>query len=163
MAITYIPFIPSQNQAPQFQVTLDGNLYTAIITWNLQGQRYYLNLYDLNGELVLCTVLTGSPVGTPIASMSWSRGTVSVVTESPHGLRRNATVKLTISGVTPDAYNGQIEAFVTGPTTFQYSIAANPGEMTVAGSINQNINLVNGYFTTPLVFRVANSQFEVGL
>ena len=58
---TYIPFAPSSTSNFRFQPTLDGQQYTAIITWNLFGQRYYLNLYTTQNVLVLCVPLIGSP------------------------------------------------------------------------------------------------------
>ncbi len=59
--ITYVIFNPSPTSNFQFQVTLDGNDYTVIVNWNLFGQRYYVNLYDLTGKLVVCLPLIGSP------------------------------------------------------------------------------------------------------
>lgn len=58
---TYVPFLPSTIANFQFQPTLDGKQYTAIITWNLFGARYYLNLYDLQGNLVIAIPMVGSP------------------------------------------------------------------------------------------------------
>jgi hypothetical protein len=64
-----IAFAPSAAAPQQFTVTLDGAQYTAIITWNLFGARWYLNLYTLQGQsqpqLILCRALTsGSPPST---------------------------------------------------------------------------------------------------
>ena len=60
---TIVPFVPSDVAPPQFQATLDGAAYTIIITWNVFGQRYYINVLDTSGALVLCTALVGSPNG----------------------------------------------------------------------------------------------------
>ena len=162
MAITYIPFIPSLLQAPSFQVTLDGNIYNVTVTWNLAAQRYYINITQLDGTLVLCRALIGSPVGVEMESAVWKNGTVTVKTQAPHTLQINATLNLTIEGVTPDGYNGQVSAFIIDQNTFTYLLSADPGKMTVTGSVSQNLDLIEGYFTTStLVFRTANSQFEV--
>lgn len=89
---TLITFVPSTSGAPQFQATLDGALYTIICTWNLSGQRYYINVYSQDGTLIVCKAMIGSPP------------------------------------------------------------APDPG-----------INLLFGYFvTSTLVYRTANSQFEIG-
>lgn len=61
MATTYVNFNPSPTENFIFQPMLDGNTYTAIITWNTFGQRYYMNLYDLSGVLVLCIAMIESP------------------------------------------------------------------------------------------------------
>jgi hypothetical protein len=58
---TYIPFTPSVSSVPQFQVTLDGYIYTALCTWNLYGARYYLNIVTLQGTLVCSVALIASP------------------------------------------------------------------------------------------------------
>lgn len=60
--MTIVPFQPSLLAPFQFQPTLDGLLYTAIITWNVAGQRYYISVYTLQGELVLSLAMVGSPV-----------------------------------------------------------------------------------------------------
>jgi len=83
-----IRFTPSNNSNFQFQVTLDGSQYNIIVNWNIYGERYYVNIYDVNNTLVVCLPLIGSP-------------------------------------------------------------------------LNYNISLTAGYFTTQLVYRVQNNQFEV--
>lgn len=60
---TIIPFVPSDVAPPQFQATFDGAAYVVILTWNVFGQRYYINVYDTSGTLILCTALVGSPNG----------------------------------------------------------------------------------------------------
>lgn len=159
---TYIDFVPSQVQAPEFQITLDGSFYTMLITWNLFGQRYYFNLYTLNGDLIVSAPLIGSPVGLEIETLEWIAGNVLLTFETRHGLPVGDTANLTVSGVTPDAYNGKVSALVTSPTTISFALSVNPGEMTVTGVVSQDINLVAGYFSeSTIVYRSANAQFEV--
>lgn len=55
------PFTPLQNQNFQFQPTFDGTQYNIVITWNFWGQRYYVNIYTLNGGLVLSIPMIASP------------------------------------------------------------------------------------------------------
>lgn len=64
---TFTNFAPSPQTPFQFQPTLDGQAYTVVVTWNLFGQRYYVNIYDLGGVLVVCLPLIGSPVGYDIS------------------------------------------------------------------------------------------------
>ena len=59
---TYVNFTPSTNALFQFQATLDGNLYNVVITWSLAGQRYYINVYALDGTLIVAKPLVGSPL-----------------------------------------------------------------------------------------------------
>ena len=58
---TIVPFVPSVNQVFTFQPTLGGTIYNLYVTWNLAGQRWYLNIADLNQNLVLAEALIGSP------------------------------------------------------------------------------------------------------
>lgn len=57
---TYV-FAPTPTAPYQFQPTLDGAQYTANVTWNVFGQRWYLNVYQLDGTLVCAVALVGSP------------------------------------------------------------------------------------------------------
>lgn len=59
--MTTFAFTPTASANFQFVPTLDGNQYTAIVTWNLFGQRYYISIYALDGTRVLTTPLIGSP------------------------------------------------------------------------------------------------------
>jgi hypothetical protein len=63
---TLTDFVPSQSAPFQFQPTLDGQVYSAVVTWNLFGRRFYLNLSSLDGTLVVCKALVGSPDGSDI-------------------------------------------------------------------------------------------------
>ena len=59
---TVYDFTPTASAPFQFQPTLDGTTYNVIITWNVFGQRYYINIYDLSGNLILCMPFIGSPL-----------------------------------------------------------------------------------------------------
>lgn len=59
-------FAPT-NAAPfQFNATLDGDVYACYVTWNLWAQRWYLNIYDTTGNLIVARALIASPPGYPI-------------------------------------------------------------------------------------------------
>lgn len=45
----------------QFNPTLDGDVYAGVVRWGLFGQRWYLFLSDLNGDLVVTLPLIASP------------------------------------------------------------------------------------------------------
>jgi hypothetical protein len=66
---TYITFSPSPTQPFQFSATLDGTTYNVIVTWNLAAQRWYLNIYNLNGTLFLAIARIGSPLGDEVVNM----------------------------------------------------------------------------------------------
>lgn len=158
---TYFTFAPQSNQAFQFSPVLDGQSYNVEVPWNLFGRRYYVKVSGANGDLILNRALIGSPTAAVLDTMAWAAGLVAVTTAVPHNFRLGSTVTLTIAGCTPDAYNGVIEAVITGPLAFRYPLAADPGAVTVLGSAAQNINLVGGYFASTMIYRQQTRQFEV--
>lgn len=151
-----------------FQPTLDGQVYNATVPWLVFGARYYLSLTAIDGTPILYTAIAGSPTGLDLQALGWSAGRVQATTLAPHGYRLGRLVALTVSGCAPDTFNGLVQALITGPTTFTYALAADPGPATVLGRASYNVNLVGGVpnaagvaFTSTLVFRQANQQFEV--
>lgn len=159
--MTVTDFVPSTVAPFQFSPTLDGATYNVIVTWSLFGRRFYINVYALDGTLVLSTALVGSPTGFVLQTITWDRGRATATAVSPHGLKVGKTVDLTITGAAPDAYNGQVQAFITGPATFSWPLAQDPGAATATGSAAYGINLVGGLFASTLIYREASNRFEV--
>lgn len=165
---TTFQFSPSQQAPFQFQPTLDGATYNAIVTWNLFGQRYYVSLYTLDGTLVFNLPLIGSEGAVNLASLSWKLGvaTATLDTATPGiNTRRYKTgslVNLTVSGVLPDAYNGSVQASVQSGNSFSYPMpGSDPGSAVQLGVFSYDISLTAGYFDSTLVFRKFNNVFEV--
>ncbi len=165
---TYYKFAPSNAAQYQFQPVLDGSTYSATVPWLLFGARFYLNLAAEDGSLIWYGAVVGSPTGFGLASLSWSNGHVLATTMIPHGFKPATMVSLNISGCSPTAYSGLIEAFITGPSSFSYPLAIDPGPATVIGTASQDVNLIGGVpnaqgipFSSRLVFRQASNNFEV--
>jgi hypothetical protein len=161
---TYFNFQPPALGAPvfEFQPTLDGQSYTASVPWLLFGQRWYLSLRALNGTLIFFRSLIGSPPGRALQTLSWQNGYVSATTTAPHGYAVGQQIELTISGCTPAALNGTFPCLVTGPNSFSYALAQDPGIATTLGLASYDVNLAWGFFQqSSLVFRTATQQFEV--
>jgi hypothetical protein len=159
---TFFNFNPQPLVNFQFTPTLDGVSYTAIVPWLLFGQRWYLSLLALNGELIFNRSLIGSPSGVSIEGLSWETGYVNALTSAPHGYQVGQTIELTLSGSLPVAYDGIYECVITGPNTFSYPLASDPGLPSSFGNVNYNVNLAWGYFdTSVMVYRPATQQFEV--
>ncbi len=160
--MTVFPFNPTGQAAFVFSPTLDGQQYQGIVTSSFFGQRYYLNLYSLSNELVVALALVGSPGSIALQTLAWSGGRASARTAIRHGYKTGRIVTLTVANVTPDGYNGTFQCLITGPSTFSYALASNPGTVSALGSVAYNINLVGAFFeTSSLVYRVAAQQFEV--
>jgi hypothetical protein len=162
---TFVDFTPSATQSFQFSPMLDGKQYTLVVTWGLAGQRWYMNLYDQTGVLVVFIPLVGSPDNLETTSLTWD-GTaklVTVTTDMPHGVLIGTVVVLTITNVIPDTFNGVWSLVSTGPSTLTFQLVTNPGgPATSQGNIGRDMNLVAGYFSvSTLVFRQTTQQFEV--
>jgi len=160
--VTVIPFLPSSIGPFEFQATLDGVPYTGVVTWGLVGRRYYISIYNLNGERVFTLPLIGSTDGVAIESASWSNGVITMTTTTPHGYLMGMTVDLVISGMIPEAYNGEFQVLITARDEFQFSAPANPGEATQLGASNYDVDISGGYFSTSkMIFRESSQRFEI--
>lgn len=168
---TYTNFAPSTVAPFQFQATLDGEQYNVIVTWGLFGNgpaaispRYFINVYALDGTLIVCTALVGSPTALALSGLTWNANNnrVTATTAKPHGYKIGTVVGLTISGCTPNAYNGHYQCLITGPSTVSYALSNNPGAATVLGAAAYNVDLLGGYFAqSSLIYRTQATQFEV--
>lgn len=160
---TYFSFTPSASQAFTFQPTLDGNQYNVTVAWSLFGQRHYVKCETLTGALIFYVPLVGSSVGKTIQAAAWNAGTnlATITTASPHGYRIGWPVNLTITGMQPDAYNGTQTCYPINATQLTFPMSSDPGAVSALGVVQYNINLAAGYFASTLVFRTANSTFEV--
>ena len=58
---TFTQFTPNVSQNFAFEPTLDGQVYSVVVTWSLFGQRWLVNCYDLSGTLIFARPLRSSP------------------------------------------------------------------------------------------------------
>jgi hypothetical protein len=158
---TYTPFVPSPLSPFQFQPVLDGTSYVLTVPALLGGNRYYMQLSDLSGTLILYRALTGSPSGVAIQSLVWNQGVVEVVTAAAHGFPPAHVERLNFQNNLPDTFNGTQDCLVTGLVTMSFSLPDDPGSPSSLGTVSQDINLVYGYFNSTLVFREDSQTFEV--
>lgn len=63
MATIYIDFQPDKSRVFTFLGTFDGVSYNVTVPWNYYGQRYYIQVFTIQGQLVLCMPLIDSPDG----------------------------------------------------------------------------------------------------
>lgn len=164
----YFPFKPSATSVFSFSPVLDGQTYNATVPWLLFGRRYYLSLLSLGGAQIWYGAVVGSVTGVQIQSLSWAHGRAMAVTAIPHGLKPATTVELTLYGCAPAAFNGLVAALITGPNSFSWPMATDPGSATAFGYASPDVNLLSGvangqggYFASTLVFRTASQTFEV--
>lgn len=157
MSSTLVNFLPSATAAFQFQPTLAGSQYNVTVTWNTFGQRYYINLTDLSGNLILCRALTSSGPSIP-ATLSWANGTATAVTAAPHNVPLGSVAAVVISQ-TETAFDGSVQVLSTDTQTLTYTLMSNPAA-TIAGVVNFSLNLVAGYIDAWLLFHEETQQFE---
>jgi hypothetical protein len=158
--VTTVPFVPSTTTAFSFQPTLNGITYNVVVTWNVFGQRYYINVYDLGGDLILCRAMVSSGP-TLQASLSWNSSTLQAVatTALAHNVPIGSVANLTVSGTNTD-FDGAWQAQATGPFTLSYALA-NPGQSApVAGQVSFLWDLVSGPGIGPLYFNYAAQTFQ---
>jgi hypothetical protein len=158
---SYYPLVPSSVSAPTFAPTFDGAQYTVTVTWNLFGQRYYVNCYDGSGDRIFTVPVIPSADALALASLVWDAASLRVfaATQEPHNLAVGTVVQLTLAGATPDSYNGAHTCSITSPTEFFYPMSTDPGQIVTLGSVVYIISMTAGYFNSTLVFR--DGQFEV--
>lgn len=158
---SYYPLVPQSRQVPTFQPVLDGQKCTCTVTWNLFGQRYYLNCFDQDSNLVFTVALVETPAAIELSGLSWSAASLraTATTSTPHGFPLASTQVLTIAGAQPAAYNGEFECFITTPDQFEYDLSTSPGNTVVFGSATQTNSMSVGYFDSTLIYRAG--QFEV--
>jgi hypothetical protein len=188
MALTLFPFTPNVNTPFQFQPVLDGVTYNAVVYWNFDAQRYYINLVSPNGVSVFFKPLTGSTnpqtlqlqtqEGSIYAILSLPGSTpLFLVTQSGEFITTDNSGSFLTASTSPApvgliANGTQISSTLLPPGTSVDLVAATGVVVLSAPAlttgidesavINSDINLAAGYFTTSaLVYRTAAVRFEV--
>lgn len=107
-------------------ISLNGGLVTQQVSWDFNGQK-----------LVSYAPVEASNVLTAMSWASTNGGTVTGTTTTAHGFVPGNWV--TISGVAPSAYNGDVQliAGTTGSTiVYLLPLASTPGAVTTQGQVN---------------------------
>jgi hypothetical protein len=170
---TVVPFLPSNLYQPKFLVELDSQDYEIRITWNISAQRYYINVYGLDGTWIITVPLLATPPARRIASAAYDsfRKVVTMkmvdptlwpIPLSPAGLNTppGMMVDYTMHDFTPDTYNGKFRCMKIDGVSFSFSMDTDPGPIVILGSVSRMINMVAGVFDiSTLVYR--NGMFEV--
>ena len=78
---TITNFAPSSTGNFQFNPVLDGLTYVAICTYNNYSKRYFINIYDNYGNLIVSRPIIASPPDYPIDLVKGYFTTSSLVFE----------------------------------------------------------------------------------
>jgi len=131
-----------------------------IVSWNVAAQRYFINLYTLDGVWICTVPLVETSTGQPVLAMVYddTQGVLVATMQSPMHRPAGQIVRYTLEGFVPDVINGQRDCLTLVDQRFQFS-ADDPGVITVMGHASRYANMVAGYFQySTLIFR--NGQFE---
>lgn len=158
---TFVTFAPSTTSAFTFQPVLAGVQYNATVTWNIFGQRYYLNLYDLAGNLVLATAIVAS--GPVISStFQWAAtggGLATITTEAPHNVPIGQLASVRVA-LTDSAFDGDWQVLSTGPTTLTYALGNPSSNQPLTGQISFDLNIAAPLGAGRLLYHYSTQQFE---
>jgi hypothetical protein len=170
---TVTPFLPSNLFTPKFGATFDGADYNVSITWNISAQRYYVNIYGLDGIWVVTVPLIQTPPARAVASLLYDnlRRVVTVQLSDPStwpvplskaGLLTppGTIVDYTLENFDPAVLNATWRSLHIDPITFSFRLEDDPGGINIIGSVSRYLNMVGGIFqTSTLIYR--NGAFEI--
>jgi hypothetical protein len=160
---TSVAFTPSTTAAFTFQPVINGVQYNAVVTWNMVGKRYYLQLSDTSGNLLLCrSIVSSGPV--LAATLTWEddgvNGLATAATATVHNvpIGQLANIRVSQSGT---GFDGSWQALSTGADMLTYALS-NPDEnQPVTGQLSFDVNLVATLnLGGILLFHYDSSSFE---
>jgi hypothetical protein len=155
---TSVQFTPSSVSVFTFQPVLAGITYNATVTWNTAGQRYYLNLYDLSGNLILCRAVCSSGPRLQ-AQLTWANGVAQVVVMANHNVPVGQVANIRISQ-SDTAYDGNWQALATAAQVMTYPMPNPELSTSPSGLLDFPLNLVGGYGIGWLLWHYDLQQFE---
>lgn len=141
---TTIQFTPSTAGPFQFKPTIANTLYTAFVTQNLFGGRYYLNLFDQSGALVLSRPL--SSTGPKLqATLTWEDtgigGLATITTASAHNVPVGQLANVYVSQ-TGASFNGLWQVLSVSEIELTYALPNPNFVQPLPGSVSFPVNLV---------------------
>jgi hypothetical protein len=142
-----IDFVESTLNAPQFQVTLDAQPAVVVVTWNVSAQRYYVNIYNRDGVLIVARALVESPPGTALAALTWdqSRLVATATLAQPWRRQVGQVVDYAVRGCNPVGYNGVQRSLVLNDTQFEFELPTNPGPISLLGWVYRDFDMLQGW------------------
>lgn len=156
---TQVAFTPSTQQPFTFQPVLSGVQYTATVPYNWYAQRYYIQIMDAVGNLVLYAPLVSSGPAVQ-ADLTWALNEATATFSTPHDIPvgRSAYIRVSQTGT---AFDGQWTSVATSPVALSYALQPDPQEATpLSGQVAFEINLTPGLGW--LLFHYDTQMFEYG-
>lgn len=156
---TFVDFTPSADALFQFQPTLSGAQYVVTCPWNAFGERWYITVSDLAGNVVVHRPIAQSGPRYQ-AVLTWNNGVATAALSSNH----NVAVGQTVSGRVSQSgtpFDGLYPMLAVDAETLTFALAANPQQpVAVTGKVDFPLDLLAGYGIGPLYFHPSTQQFE---
>ncbi len=159
MSSTFVTFLPSTVAPFSFQPTFAGVQYAVTVPWNAYGERYYISVADLSGNVLLFRPMTSSGPSLQ-ATFTWANGWAVATTALAHNLPIGNVANPIVAG-TNSPYDGSWQVLATATAALAYPLAVEPTTSTT-GTVDFGINLVGGYFDGYLIYHADTQQFEYG-
>jgi hypothetical protein len=158
---TFVDFTPSSTEPFQFQpALLDGTQYTVIVTSNMFREGYYINVYDLSNNLIVCKAMAESGP-TFRVSLTWDSGIVTAAAQVPFNVPIGEVANLRISQSNDSPFDGEYEGLAIDTDTMTFPLATNPQQsIPIAATLSFDVDLLAGYNIGSLYFHDDTQQFE---
>lgn len=130
--------------APHGFNTNDSVAITDVTALGYKGTRTVTKIDATHFTYALASDPGTYPYATTVAAAAWAGGTATatVTTSAAHGLATGQTV--TLSNISPTAWNGTYVITITDTTHFTYALAANPGTYSSGGQVSAPLATVAG-------------------
>lgn len=154
-----VGFAPSTEAVFQFQAVFGGTQYVIACPWNAFGERWYITVSDLAGDVVAHRPIVQSGPRYQ-ATLTWADNLATIVTSAPHELVAGWLAQGRVYGSgTP--FDGFWEVLAVDEQTLTFNMPVNPQQsVAVTGSFDFPLDLLAGYGIGPLYFHASTQQFE---
>lgn len=145
-----------------YDVTTPGTVGVPVVSGLSNARWQFANFGTIGGQFMLAVngadkmriydgskwMIVTNGTGLTISTITNVTTTATLTTTAPHNLVTGQLV--TVAGATPASYNATNAVItVTGPTTFTYTLATNPGgNATVVGTLTVTYPQVSGFDTS---------------
>ena len=156
---TFVDFVPSLTTVFQFQPTLNGVQYLVTCPWNAFGERWYVTVKDLSGNVLAHRPIVQSGPRYQ-AVMTWADGVATASLSGPHNVPLGGLVEGRVSE-TDTPFDGQYEMLAVDAQTLTFGLAANPQQpIAVTGKLDFPLDLLAAYGIGSLFYHADLGQFE---
>ena len=153
-------FAPSTTALFQFLATLaNGVQYNVQVPQNAFGERWYVTVADLSGNVVAHRPVTQSgPMFN--ATLTWADQVATAVLNGNHNVPLAGVINARVSQ-SNTAFDGSYQMLAVNPSTFTFALPANPDQSTpVAAKVDFPLDLLGGLGIGSLYFHADTQQFE---